>query len=113
MNDGKQPGSTKFGQFAVLTAAFLGWMFDGLEMGLFPLVADPALRELLQTQDAGVLGDWFGRLTTAFLLGAAAGGLAFGWLGDRIGRVTAMSLSIVAYAVFTGLGYFAQGPWQL
>jgi MFS transporter, SHS family, sialic acid transporter len=108
-----QPQTTKFGQFAVLSAAFLGWMFDGLEMGLFPLVADPALRELLNTQDSNALGDWFGRLTTAFLLGAAAGGLIFGWLGDRIGRVTAMSLSIVAYAVFTGLGYFAQGPWQL
>ena len=30
-----------------LAAAFLGWMFDGLEMGLFPLVARPALRELM------------------------------------------------------------------
>jgi len=30
---------------ATLTAAFLGWMFDGLEMGIFPLVARPALQE--------------------------------------------------------------------
>src|SRR5688572_24484409 len=29
-----------------LLAAFLGWMFDGMEMGIFPLVAGPALREM-------------------------------------------------------------------
>jgi SHS family sialic acid transporter-like MFS transporter len=108
-----EPKATKFGQFAVLSAAFLGWMFDGLEMGLFPLVAAPALRELLETTDPKVIGPWFSWLTMVFLLGAAAGGLVFGWLGDRIGRVAAMSLSIVAYAVFTGLGYFVQSAEQL
>ena len=35
------------GRWLALAAALLGWMFDGLEMGLFPLVARPALRELL------------------------------------------------------------------
>ena len=30
----------------VLLAAFLGWMFDGMEMGIFPLVARPALQEM-------------------------------------------------------------------
>ena len=34
----------------VLQAAFLGWMFDGLEMGIFPLVARPALQELQELQ---------------------------------------------------------------
>jgi MFS family permease len=48
-----------------------------------------------------------------FLLGAAAGGLAFGWLGDRMGRVRAMTLSILTYSLFTGLGYFALEPWHL
>src|SRR5881398_3070831 len=101
------------GKWMVLLAAFLGWMFDGLEMGLFPLVAEPALRELLHTSDPKIVGPWNGNLTTAFLLGAALGGLAFGWLGDRIGRVAAMSLSIVTYAAFTGIGYFAQSASQL
>ena len=36
------------GQWMVLIAAFLGWMFDGVEIGLFPLVARPALQELLR-----------------------------------------------------------------
>src|SRR5687768_8286675 len=37
-----------FGKWMVLLAAFLGWMFDGLEMGIFPLVSRPALESLLK-----------------------------------------------------------------
>jgi SHS family sialic acid transporter-like MFS transporter len=107
---------TRRTQFLVLAAAFLGWMFDGLEMGIFPLVARPALQQMQQV--AGVLDEnfvqlWMGRITALFLLGAAAGGLVFGWLGDRIGRVRAMTLSILGYSLFTGLAYFAQQPWHL
>jgi MFS family permease len=97
-----------------LAAAFLGWMFDGLEMGLFPLVARPALQQM-QTgvvSDAFV-GHWMGLITAAFLLGAAAGGLVFGWLGDRVGRVRALSFSVLTYSVFTGLAYFAKSPEYL
>ena len=32
-------------------------------------------------------------------------GLAFGWLGDRIGRVRAMATSIVCFSLFSGFGY--------
>lgn len=35
----------------VLAGAYLGWMFDGVEMGLFPLVARPALQDLLRVTD--------------------------------------------------------------
>jgi len=101
------------GQWLVLTAAFLGWMFDGVELGLFPLVARPALQELLNVSgDAGV-GNWNGIIAACFLLGAALGGLVFGWLGDRIGRVRAMVVSVLTYSVFTGLGCFATSAWQL
>jgi MFS family permease len=96
-----------------LVAAFLGWMFDGMEQGIFPLVARPALRELLAVDGDQLIGLWMGRLTAVFLIGAAFGGLAFGWLGDKIGRVRAMSLSILVYSAFTGACYFASSPWQL
>ena len=103
--------------YSVLIAAFLGWMFDGLEMGLFPLIARPALQQMqtshgLVATDAFV-GLWMGYATAAFLLGAALGGVVFGWLGDKIGRVKAMSLSILCYSLFTGLIYFATEPWHL
>ena len=38
-----QQNATTRAQWLVLAAAFLGWMFDGVEMGIFPLVARPAL----------------------------------------------------------------------
>jgi MFS family permease len=93
------------GKWLALTAALLGWMFDGFEMGLFPLVARPALQDLLGSRgDEGAVGLWFGVITAGFLVGAATGGVLFGWLGDRIGRVRAMTLSVLAYTLFTGLG---------
>src|SRR5438874_9892189 len=91
------------GQWMALVAALLGWMFDGLEMGLFPLVARPALRDLLGATDERVISLWFSVATAGFLIGAAAGGVLFGWLGDRLGRVRAMVLSVLTYALFSGL----------
>jgi len=91
------------GKWLALTAALLGWMFDGLEMGLFPLVARPALADLLGVADDKQIGKWFAVATALFLVGAATGGVLFGWLGDRLGRVRAMGLSVLTYAVFSGL----------
>src|SRR3954471_5310229 len=90
-------------RYMALAAAFLGWMFDGLEMGLFPLVARPALRELMGTEAQDNIGTWMAGITAGFLVGAAVGGLLFGWLGDRVGRVRAMVWSVLTYAIFSGL----------
>lgn len=56
---------------------------------------------------------WFARYSSIFLFGAAFGGLLFGWLGDRIGRVRAMGGSILCYSLFAGAGYFVTTPEQL
>src|SRR6185369_3909922 len=101
------------GQWMVLLAAFLGWLFDGFEIGLFPVVARPAMQNMLGGTGDAMVGVWMGRITACFLLGAACGGMVFGWLGDRIGRVRAMSMSILTYSLFTGFGYFAQTPAHL
>ncbi|MGE5612135.1 MAG: MFS transporter [Bacillota bacterium] len=107
-----QASANTRGQWMVLLAAFLGWGFDGLEQGIFPLIANPALKELTGG-NANEVSQWVGYITAAWLLGAATGGLVFGWLGDRIGRVRAMAVSILMYSLFTGLGFFAQTPGQL
>jgi MFS family permease len=97
-----------------LTAALLGWLFDGMEMGLFPLVASPALQELLGVEPKSPrILHWLGVATAAFLVGAATGGVLFGWLGDRLGRVRAMTLSVLAYAIFTGLCGLATSAEQV
>jgi SHS family sialic acid transporter-like MFS transporter len=101
-----RPNSAKW---LVLLAAFLGWMFDGLEMGIFPQISRPALGELLRGATEN-MGWWNNFIAAMFLWGAALGGLVFGWLGDRVGRVRAMSVSILIYSLFTGMLYFANSP---
>lgn len=109
---GPDDHSIRPGAWMALLAAFLGWMFDGLEIGLFPLVARPALTDLLGQSEAGLVGKWIGIMTAVFLVGAATGGVVFGWLGDRIGRVRAMTLSVLTYAIFMGLCGFAGNVWH-
>ncbi len=110
----RAPAITPLQRQLALLAAILGWMFDGLEMGIFPLIARPALQQMQGTvTDDAYVGHWMGIITALFLLGAAAGGVLFGWLGDRIGRIHALCGSILIYSVFTGLVYFAQTPAQL
>jgi MFS transporter, SHS family, sialic acid transporter len=101
------------GQWLTLAAAFLGWMFDGFEIGLFPLVARPALTDLLGENNSEAVGPWISIMIAVFLVGAASGGVVFGWLGDRIGRVRAMTLSVLTYAVFMGLCGLATSPLQV
>ena len=101
------------GQWLVLIASVMGWLFDGYEQGLFGVIARPALRDVMHTSNDALVGPWMGHITACFLLGAAVGGIGFGWLGDRVGRVRAMGLSILTYSLVTALGYLAQNPWQL
>ena len=52
-------------------------------------------------------------IQAAFLTGWALGGGLFGRVGDRLGRSRALSLTILTYALFTGLAFFATSWWQL
>ena len=114
--DLNSPTGTSFGQWMALVAALLGWMFDGFELGLLPLVARPALNDLLadavKANGASFVDLWEGVWTAGFLVGMSTGGVVFGWLGDRIGRVRAMTLSVFAYSIFSGLCAFSQTAEQ-
>ncbi len=96
-------------------AAWLGWMFDGLELHLYTLVALPFVAQLLRTQDTTdpSVGRHASIIQGAFLLGWAFGGAFFGRIGDRLGRSRALSLTVLTYAVFTGMSFFAQTWWHL
>ena len=96
-------------------AAWLGWAFDGLDMHLYTLVAAPFVAQLLgaaTTTDPRV-GRYGSIIQAGFMLGWALGGGFFGRLGDRLGRARALSLTILTYAAFTGLSFFAQAWWHL
>ncbi len=96
-------------------AAWLGWLFDGLDMHLYTIVAAPFVMQLLHapsTMDPEV-GKYSSIIQAAFLVGWALGGGFFGRVGDLLGRTRALNLTILTYAVFTGLSFFAQTWWQL
>jgi len=90
-----------------LVAASFGWMLDSFDVMLYALVLASLILDFgLSKQTAGVLG-------SITLLAAAAGGLIFGVIADRYGRVRALIGSVVIYAVFTAACGFAQNVVQL
>jgi MFS family permease len=95
-----------------LTVAWLGWLFDGMEMGIYSLIAVPALKDLLHTQNMKVVMPNVGLMFALFLLGAALGGYVFGRLGDKIGRVKSLAMTVICYSLFTGLSAASTDVWQ-
>src|SRR5882762_4919060 len=96
-------------------AAWLGWLFDGLELHLYTLVATPLVMQLLavnSSADPGVK-EKSAYIQAAFLVGWAVGGAFFGRLGDLLGRSRALALTVLTYALCTGLCAFSQTWWQL
>ena len=96
-------------------AAWLGWTFDGLDMHLYTLVYAPFVAQLLgasDTRDPSV-GRHAAIIQGGFLLGWALGGGFFGRIGDRLGRSRALSMTVLTYALFTGLSCLAQTWWHL
>lgn len=96
-------------------AAWLGWLFDGLDMHLYTLVATPFVAQLLGNLDHKDprVGYYGSIIQASFLVGWALGGGLFGRIGDRLGRARALMLTILTYAIFTGLSFFAQTWWHL
>ena len=97
-------------------AAWGGWALDGMDSFIYSLVLVPALTELLPNSGIAVtpgnIGFYGSILFALFLFGW---GLSMVWgpIGDRIGRVRALMLTILAYSLFTFLCGFVTNIWQL
>lgn len=91
----------------------LAWLFDCADQRIFMLARSPALSDLLNLPqtDRTVLdyGTW---ATAATMAGWAIGGLFFGIMGDRWGRVKTLAVSILVYSLFTGLCGLATTWWD-
>lgn len=93
-------------------AAWLGWLFDGLDMHLYTLVWAVFVAQLMGVpEDHPEVGRNGSIIQAMFLIGWALGGGFFGRVGDLLGRSRTLMLTILTYACFTGLSYFAQS-WQ-
>lgn len=104
----------------VLIVAMLGWLFDTMDQQLFALARAPAVAELvaagspeMSPDDRAKSAVFMGGLATMiFMIGWATGGLIFGVMGDRIGRVKTLCITIMLYSAFTGLSSLSVGLYD-
>jgi MFS family permease len=104
-------GITRY-QWTVLFAAWLGWGFDIFDSLLFNFVAPNCIPDLLNLQPGSAAAkaatlQWTGILTSLLLIGWAAGGVLFGYIGDRLGRTRTLMLTMLMYALGTAACAFA------
>jgi len=87
-------------------------MLDGFDSAIYIFVLVPALTELLRADgiepDRATVALYGGYLFTIFMLGWACS-MFWGWLADRIGRVSVMCLTILVYSFATALCGLAGG----
>lgn len=97
----------------VFVVCCLAWDLDCMDQQLFVLARDPALSALMQKPASdpkvGEMGTW---ATAVFLIGWGIGGIGFGVLGDRLGRVKTLTATIGLYALFTGLSALSVSEWD-
>ena len=97
-------------------AAWGGWALDGMDSFIYALVLVPALTELLPRSgiDAtpGNIG-YYGSILFALFLFGWGTSMVWGPIGDRIGRVRALMLTILCYSLFTFLCGLVTNVWQL
>ncbi|MEB3286998.1 MAG: MFS transporter [Vampirovibrionales bacterium] len=97
----------------VFLGCWLGGIFDGMDSTLYTVVQFDAIAEVAHTMERSVISGIGSNIMAIFLLGWVAGGIVFGMIGDKFGRVSAMIGSILLYALFTGAAGLSQTPEQL
>src|SRR5204862_5918880 len=90
-----------------LFAAQLGWMLDAMDFLLFNFAIVPISKEF------GLSKPMVGALLAVGLAAGAVGGVVFGPIADRIGRVRALTLSILLYSGATAGLATSSALWQL
>jgi MFS family permease len=90
-----------------LIGSALGYAMDGFDLLILGFMLRLISTDLSLNPAEGA------SLVTATLIGAVIGGIVFGMLSDRIGRVRVLTYTIVVFAVFTGLCGFARGYYDL
>jgi MFS family permease len=93
----------------VVIIASAGWLFDCMDQRLFVLARESAMRELLGSDENALanIRTYSGYATTSMILGWATGGIVFGMMSDKLGRVKTMVVTLLVYSGFTGLSGIA------
>jgi MFS family permease len=92
-------------------SAFLGYVFDCMDLNIFTLVLVPSMRELLQTTDRDLVQQAGSVVIAVKLICWGVGGVLSGIVADRFGRARTLVMTILIYAVFTALSGLARS-WE-
>jgi MFS family permease len=88
-----------------------------MDATIYAIVLHPALHDLLQVPGETVSSEqvgWSGGIIfSIFLIGWAIGGISFGIIADHLGRTKTLIITILIYAIFTGLAALSQDWWHL
>jgi predicted MFS family arabinose efflux permease len=105
---GALDGVTRYHWLVVIIAS-CGWLFDCMDQRLFVLARESALQELLRDDPSRLPAarTYSGYATTSMILGWATGGIIFGMMSDKLGRVKTMVATLLVYSGFTGLSGLA------
>ncbi|MFH1742359.1 MAG: MFS transporter [bacterium] len=91
--------------WVIVIIASCGWLFDCMDQRLFVLARESTLREVLGSDAAAQarIREYIGYATSAMIFGWATGGIIFGMMSDKWGRVKTMIATLIVYSGFTGL----------
>ena len=96
----------------VVIIASSGWLFDCMDQRIFILARGPALKELLPGATDATIKEWSGWATAIMMIGWATGGIIFGIMSDRLGRVKTMVVTLLIYSSFTGLSGMSNTAYE-
>lgn len=98
----------------VLAVAAIGFLFDTYELLMLPVIARPALSELLQVPaNNPLVREWIGWMLWSAALSGGVFGLLGGYLIDRFGRKSVMVGSILLYSLSPMAAAFSTEAWML
>jgi len=86
---------------------FLSNILAGMASTLMSVYLPVVVKDLLRAVDTSELSQMSAYITSLYFIGWAIGGLAWGFISDRIGRAKALSLAVSMYGLFTFLKGFA------
>jgi MFS family permease len=81
----------------VIIALGIAWILDGLEVTIVGSLSGA----LSESPTLHLTGQEVGFAASAYLVGAVAGSLFFGWLTDRLGRKKLFTMTVLVYVVAT------------
>lgn len=84
-----------------LALGFGGNLCAGIVSTLMAAYLPNAIFDLLGTQDSTRVSYTGSYINSTYIVGWALGGIFFGWIGDRFGRVRTLAISLLIIALFT------------